>query len=262
MKTARKQLRFNVDIVDHCNLNCIGCGHFSPLAKEKFLSVESFQKDCERLHYLTGGNIERLELMGGEPLLHPDIIRIMEIARCNFDGEINICTNGILVEKQSEEFFESCQQLNIGVAITLYPIRLNWERIDKLSDNFGFKLLRVSTKNHDCRIWFKNHRDLTGSQDCEANFTSCRWGNNCIILENGRLATCVMPFKTKFYNEYYNTNTFKIPETDSIDIYRATDIKEVLDFLAKPIATCRYCLPNNDEVINWTVSNKDVEEWS
>lgn len=78
MKEVRKKLQFNIDIVNHCNLNCIGCGHFSPLATEYFLPVEEFKKDCERLNYLTNGDIERMEIMGGEPLLHPSIIEIIK----------------------------------------------------------------------------------------------------------------------------------------------------------------------------------------
>lgn len=30
-------------VVDHCNLNCAGCDHFSPMAKERFCSVEVFE---------------------------------------------------------------------------------------------------------------------------------------------------------------------------------------------------------------------------
>lgn len=262
MKEKRELLRFNVDIVKHCNLNCVGCGHFSPLAKKEFLDPTEFETDCRRLNVLTGGKIERLELMGGEPLLHPHLLDIMRIARKYFIGQINICTNGILVAEMSEDFFNACNELDIAIAITLYPINLNWYKIEKLINKHKVNLIKVSTKNHNSRIWFKNHRDLTGSQDIEKNFKICRWGNNCIILEHGRLATCVMPFKTAYYNQYYQVDTFKIPESDSINIYEAKDISEILEFLSKPISACRYCLPDKDEIIEWKVSNKQIEEWS
>ncbi len=89
MKEARKLLRFNVDIVKHCNLNCVGCGHFSPLASIEFLSPIEFEMDCKRLAFLTEGIIERIELMGGEPLLHPRILDFMQISRHYFKGDIN-----------------------------------------------------------------------------------------------------------------------------------------------------------------------------
>lgn len=262
MKEARKLLRFNVDIVNHCNLNCVGCGHFSPLAKEFYLSDIDFLKDCERLNELTHGLIERIELMGGEPLLHPNIIRIMEIARNNFEGEINVCTNGILLEKQSSTFFEACNRLNISIAITIYPIKLNWTKIEEFSEQYRFNLIKVGTKHYNRRLWYKNHRDLSGKQDIKSNFLKCRWGNNCIFLENGRLSTCVMPFKSRYYNEFYNVDSFQIPESDSISIYDVNNIEEIFEFISKPVSCCRYCMPESDELIDWRVSKKEIEEWS
>lgn len=262
MKIVREKLRFNIDIVNHCNLNCIGCGHFSPLASEYYLPIEEFKKDCERLNYLTKGNIERMEIMGGEPLLYPNLIDILKITRDNFNGEINLCTNGILVDRQSPEFFKACCDNNVTIAITIYPIQLNWQKINSLVVEHNVNLIKVGTKNHDRRLWFKNHRDLSGTQDIEINFKKCCWGNNCIILEHGRLATCVMPFKTKYYNDFYEKETFIVPQSDSISIYEHDDINDILRFLAKPISCCRYCLPDKDELINWEVSKKNIEEWS
>lgn len=263
MKEIRKKLRFNIDIVNHCNLNCKGCGHFSPLAKKYFLPVEEFQNDMERLSYLTNGCIERLEIMGGEPLLHPNMIDFLTISRKNFPfGEINICTNGILVTKQPAAFFEECANNNISIAITTYPINLDWNLIESKTKEYGVNLIRMGTKNQNTRIWFKNHRDLQGTQDIQSNFDCCRWGNNCIILEHGRLATCVMPFKTKFYNEFYQTETFKIEERDSISIYENDSIDNILEFLASPVSSCRFCFPNDDEQIEWGVSKKEINEWS
>ena len=73
MKVDKNQIRFIVDIVDHCNLNCKGCGHFSPLAPKSFLDIETFENDLRRLNGLLNGNIYCFELMGGEALLHPQL---------------------------------------------------------------------------------------------------------------------------------------------------------------------------------------------
>jgi hypothetical protein len=49
----RKLLRFDVQLADHCNLNCKGCANFSPIAAKQFLEKESFENDCARLAMLT-----------------------------------------------------------------------------------------------------------------------------------------------------------------------------------------------------------------
>jgi len=104
--TTRKHLVFEVDIARHCNLNCRGCLHFSPLSKPKFLDISSYQKDICRLSKVFGGQAEKISLMGGEPLLNPDIIQYVKIARTYFpNAKLLILTNGVLLDRMPEEFF-------------------------------------------------------------------------------------------------------------------------------------------------------------
>lgn len=42
-----------VNLADHCNLNCQCCDHFSPVASEKFYEFNQYSKDIKRLSYLT-----------------------------------------------------------------------------------------------------------------------------------------------------------------------------------------------------------------
>jgi MoaA/NifB/PqqE/SkfB family radical SAM enzyme len=111
----RNLLRFQINVVDHCNLNCKGCTAFSPVAEEKFMEINVFERDCKRLSELTGGKIELIDLLGGESLLHPEIIKIMEIARKYFrSGDINIVTNGILLKKMPLGFWYGCRDNKIN----------------------------------------------------------------------------------------------------------------------------------------------------
>jgi sulfatase maturation enzyme AslB (radical SAM superfamily) len=79
-----KTFRFGVMLADHCNLNCAGCGAYSPVAKERFYDVDAFRNDCERIANLTGGKIASMGFAGGEPLLHPGITDCFDIARSFF----------------------------------------------------------------------------------------------------------------------------------------------------------------------------------
>ena len=38
-----KGVTVEIQIVDHCNLNCNCCNHFSPLADKWFMELESFE---------------------------------------------------------------------------------------------------------------------------------------------------------------------------------------------------------------------------
>lgn len=66
LKKKKPLLRyFNVNIVDHCNLNCKYCDHFAPLAEEKYADIQNLEKDFKRIASLV--SLESIGLMGGEP---------------------------------------------------------------------------------------------------------------------------------------------------------------------------------------------------
>ena len=59
--TQMKQFHFDVDIARHCNLNCAGCAHFSPLAKEEFYDLDVYRRDVERLSKLFDAKASRIQ---------------------------------------------------------------------------------------------------------------------------------------------------------------------------------------------------------
>lgn len=82
-------LNFEVSLTEHCNLNCVGCSHFSPLAEPAFADFDEVSRDSQRMAQLLNGKVRYIHLLGGEPLLHPDLIRFFGMARgCFPKGEI------------------------------------------------------------------------------------------------------------------------------------------------------------------------------
>lgn len=261
MIVEKEKIRFIVDIVDHCNLNCKCCGHFSPLAPKGFLDIKTFERDLKRLHELLHGHIHCFELMGGESLLHPRLYDFIRLTAEYVTGEKYLCTNGVLLNSMPDEFYQLCAETDTIISITMYPIDLNWDEINRKVKLFGTKLYLIKSQGEKNKTWFKNRRDLSGSQDVEENFKKCFWKARCIVLENGRLSSCVVPFKAKYFQKYYESEAFDTSDKNSIDIFKAKDIEEIVDFLNRPIPCCRYCLPNQEEKIPWGVSKRDISEW-
>ncbi len=85
-----------------CNLNCKGCGKTAhpPEVLKKRLSVE----DCVQAVEECGAPV--VSIPGGEPLMHPDIHRIVKelTRRKKF---IYLCTNSLLIEKRIDDFSPS-----------------------------------------------------------------------------------------------------------------------------------------------------------
>lgn len=261
MLVCKDKIRFIVDIVDHCNLNCKGCGHFSPLAPKSFLDIETFETDLRRLNELLNGEIYCLELMGGEALLHPQLEDFLRIMAKYVSGDKNLCTNGVLLSTLPERVYQLCAQMGITICVTRYPIDINWAEIYRKADLFGTKIFQIKSAGEEEKKWYKNPKDMSGSQNSEENFKLCFWKARCIVLERGRLASCVIPFKAKFFQKYFKLNVFDTTDINSIDIYTARNIEEIVDFLNKPIPCCRFCLPNKEEQIQWGISRKDIREW-
>lgn len=109
-----------VNIVDHCNLNCYGCTHFSTIAPKNFIDINSFINDLKELSSKI--NLQRFRILGGEPLLHPDIILFVKESR-KFLKNTTIClvTNGMLLPKMSEEFWKTLRENEVQLDITKYP---------------------------------------------------------------------------------------------------------------------------------------------
>ena len=105
---------FNVNLVEHCNLNCKYCDHFAPLAEEKYTDIKSLEKDLKRMSSLL--NINSVGLMGGEPLLHPNLVEILKMSRAVLKNtKLTIFTNGILLPKMDDLFWQTCFENKISM---------------------------------------------------------------------------------------------------------------------------------------------------
>lgn len=257
---------FTVDICDHCNLNCRGCSHFSPLAEPNFYDLNEYEKDMSRLSELTGGgNVDRIGIMGGEPLLNPDVLKYLAIARKYFPYTmIRLVTNGILLPVQTDNFWQTLSQLNIVIEYTEYNLNLDFAKIDSQIQKFNVPVhvyRGQQNKNNIIKTLWKMPLDLTGNQDSIKNFMDCFLANECIALKHGRLYTCAIAPSIETFNKYFNKN-IQLTEYDGIDIYKATNIKEILEFLAKPIPFCKYCKVKGRTQGNpYGISKREIEEW-
>jgi hypothetical protein len=260
-RNARKtKLAFDVSVVDSCNLNCVGCAAFSPLCKYVFMDINSFEKDIKRISELSGGEIEYLRLSGGEVLQHPQLIDFLTVVRKYLTkGEIAIITNGVLLDKQDEFFWQSCKRNDIKIYITPYPIKLKFERIMEIAKKYQVALEWFSAGD---KISFtKLPLNINGNGNAVKNFKRCTNSNTCVVLRDGKMYACGRPLVVRYFNDYFGQD-FKVSEKDCIDIYNVESIDEILDFVCKPIPFCRYCdIDNMKFGIKWGISKKEIGEW-
>ncbi|HEY3952561.1 MAG TPA: hypothetical protein VGM53_04240, partial [Streptosporangiaceae bacterium] len=70
---------FVVNVTEHCNLRCRSCAHLSPVLPKHFVDPGSLCSDLTALSKSYRVNV--LKILGGEPLLHPDLPEVLLAAR-------------------------------------------------------------------------------------------------------------------------------------------------------------------------------------
>lgn len=255
------KLQFEVDITAHCNLNCKCCSQFSCISKPEYIDLDAMERDFKRLSDLFNGEVERIYLIGGEPLLHPKLTDCMRIARTYFPiGKIYVFSNGILLSSQSDAFWKCCKKYDISIIVTKYPISLNHSEIEKLAIKHEVDFHFFGT-SEDFKYMTSIGLDLEGKQKPEGSFVKCMEANNCIKLRDGKLYTCTRPAAIYKFNEYFKKN-LTVDKDDYVDIYTSASGEEILRRLAKPIPFCRYCnMRKIKNAMPWGTTKKDILEW-
>ena len=264
-KQLKKTLNFEINVAEHCNLNCQSCNHFSPLAKEIFLRTDRLEKDLQRISSLYGDDIGNVMLLGGEPLLHPEINEVLCISRKFLPhASISLVTNGLLLAKMDEDFWRLMKELDISLNVTVYPIKFDYEKYERKARECGIK----NNFDHSSlggrseivkTTYLMPIRDVPAFNPYEM-YARCEHANFCVALKEGRIYSCSFASNIHHYNEYFHKN---IPESEevSINIYE-NGRKEIDEYLKSPNKMCSHCdICGYKYDIPWRVSEKRAEEW-
>ena len=245
----------------HCNLNCAFCSHFSPIAPKYEVPVEVFERDIKQLKKITKGKVRLFAFMGGEPLLHKNIEKLIEILAKNFPkSKKRITTNGILLEKMPKSFWEICNKNNISIEYSNYTLSKNFPKqnvFKKLSQKHN-----VEIKSNSEEIKSFELMRLNKSKNNKDAYNLCNKKIGCVQLDNGKLSPCSVISSIKHFNNYFDEYKFKIEEKDFLNIYNISTIDEIFEYLNTPKEFCKHCnFGHNIKSLPWKLSNKQVSEW-
>ncbi|MGN0385609.1 MAG: radical SAM protein [Lachnospiraceae bacterium] len=241
-------------VADHCNLNCKFCTHYSPLVKEPvFTDYAEFERGIRQLKKYVY-DIGVIRILGGEPLLNPELDKFIRLVRSLYPAAIiDVVTNGLLVEKISEELIETMRECVAFFHISLYkPMQDKIKQVEKFLYEKGIAY-SLSPLNS---VFFKTQ--TLERQEEEDFFYSC-FQATCTCLQDGKLAPCYAPFTTKYFNHEFHQN---IPTDEGVDLF---DTELNLPLLKAqmliPMERCHYCY--NGVPHEWSVvgRNSRLEDW-
>lgn len=105
-KTLGRRNTLQIFITNDCNLKCRGCFARNIIGEnQENISLEEYKKVLG-LFLAKGG--QQINLLGGEPLVHPNLREILEMNRSN-KIKTTVYTNGYFLDKFSEKDFEGAK---------------------------------------------------------------------------------------------------------------------------------------------------------
>src|SRR6185437_6662327 len=109
---------------DHCNLRCSGCSHMSPFLQPRLSDEAQRTRDMGRL--AAALLADEIRIVGGEPLLNPNIVGILKAAKQSGVAQrVIVATNGLRLHMMPDDFWAHVDELRVS----LYPGAKPTERL-------------------------------------------------------------------------------------------------------------------------------------
>lgn len=185
------------------------------------------------------------KIMGGEPLLHPDITGVVRAARDSGIAErVRLFTNGLLLHRMGPDFWASLDELTIS-AYSSAPIKpavleLARRKADEL--DFVLNVKQVSTFSEVLRAEREDDPAAVA-----ATYRDCWLRHRCIVVRGGRFFMCT---RSAYAPEFHDRILRGARPEDAASALEdgvpldAPDLDARLEAYmnrAAPLASCRYC---------------------
>ncbi|MDR0963489.1 MAG: radical SAM protein [Clostridium sp.] len=229
-------------VTTRCSLKCRDCANLMQYYKTpSHIDTGTILRSIDRVFQLIDYIVD-VNLLGGEPLLNPDLPQILDKL-----GEyrtkirtLNITTNGTILPKR--ELIDALIRNNAMMTVSDYG-ELSGKRLQLIAllheNGIGVKDLKGqmwNTPHTFCKNLARQQREIAQT------FRTC--AAQCMEVINGKLSYCVF--------QAHAENLHAIPRSDyeSLDLLDEHLTKEAvrdLCYPSRPLLACRYCTGMNYE---------------
>lgn len=239
-----------IPITTKCTLNCKECGNLIQYYQEPYhISAEELICDIRKLSRLTKG-ILWLRILGGEPLLHPELEYIVrQILKIENIKNIQIVTNGtLLLDKSMVRLLRGNNRISIDISNYEEKSVKREKLIEQLEKNhinyIAQKERTLWTAQADCTYRNRNQEQIRNilakcNMDCismlKGEIHLCprsSHGMDLGIVPNNRLEYCDLrqkkPYKEHKKSLYRLLNISSISACNYCDIFRWRKLPEVI----------------------------------
>ena len=245
-----------IQLCDRCNLDCAYCSHLSPISKPVKISLETLEAECRRLASV---GVDEVNLMGGEPLLHPQVNEAIKLTRSILPNiKLIVSTNGLLLPRMSKDFWQCCRENRVVLRITPYPKAKNgtWNYYKYV---WLIKKNRVRMESTGWRFGFR-HQLLSEKAEYDATSNYLRCQLHCTQVRDATLWPCAYVAYAFNLNNKFGTN-FRTAAGDSLPLTDTTTATEVRLWLLRTKPFCSHCGIKDAQRITWRRSEYARTEW-
>jgi organic radical activating enzyme len=219
-----------------CNLTCRSCTHASPVLRPKDIAdPDTTYRDLTRLARCY--RLQEVLLLGGEPLLHPDLVALAEAVRASgISEEVNVLTNGVLLDRQGSRFWAAVDEVRVSAYPGYEPSEPEIARWRSLSAEHGVK---VTVYHYDR---FRESHSEFGTEDTDL---VRRIFNTCLIVHVWRSRTAVNGVFYKCAEAYFLPVLRGEKPRDGLPLTDDDDLgARLLAYLnaEEPMYACQFCL--------------------
>lgn len=246
------------DVTQACQLSCVACNHSVPLWREVKggpWAAKPAQVEKDLNHLATILHADRWGALGGEPLLHRQVIEILEIARASkVADKTEVWTNGLLLPRQPTAFWRAFDILVLSV----YPGKhdddsLGW--IARRCEDEGVELVVKDERYHPN---FKTMLEEvpTGRAATIAKFRGCFFRHFSRVANFGFFYTCCcaphLPMLVQ--NREFGSDGIRIENLEEAEL-RAYLTRE------EPLGACTICAGRDTAKNLVWHEQKDAAKW-
>lgn len=243
VENGRVQTRsLEAHIVDHCNLTCAECCSLSPLLPPWCADPQALERDLRRCASVLSPAV--FKLVGGEPLLHPGLLEILErVRRTAIAPVISLTTNGLLLGEMPDAFWSALDALTIS----RYPRpRLSGELIAQIETRAAHFGVRLNWKEQEQFVHMSRDPSTAGIDETQRVFHDCWIRERCHMIRGGVFYTCTRPA------HLHTLHRGRIDFTgDGIRLHGGAGLREeLLRYLQRdvPLLACFHCRGGSAEM--------------
>jgi hypothetical protein len=226
-------------VADHCNLRCRNCCTLSPRLPPRFTAPAELARDLALARTALAPSV--LKVTGGEPLLHPDILGVLEAARASgIAPHVQVTTNGFLLDRVPDRFWTLVDRLTLS---RYTSASLPGEAVDRARARCAERNVLLTVK--DVAEFGVMDAAPPGNPPEKAREVcrACWLKVRCHMIHGGRFYPCTRPPHLQAVLSGGGAGP-NLAEADGVDLVGPDLAERILAKLEspEPFASCSFCL--------------------